>query len=313
MNHLSWQIAEDIRGGCVAIGNFDGVHLGHRELLTVLLDLAGRQRTHSAVVTFHPHPISILRPEMAPPLLTTISERCRLIRQSGIDEVIVLPVTSQLLRMSASEFFQQFIVRDLCARGLVEGPNFRFGRDRSGGVAEMRQMCAAAGMDFEVVELVSGQEQEISSSRIRQSIQSGAVAAAVRMLGHPFRISGTVEYGARRGATLGFPTANLGNIDSLLPAAGVYAGLTDFEDRRFVTAVSIGPNPTFGEAAMKVECFLDGYQGSLYGQQLNVDLVCEVRKLRRFADIESLIGQIQRDVTQCHELIQAGFAGEEEH
>lgn len=299
MKNSGFGVPKSCSGGCVAIGNFDGVHRGHRRMLTALKELSVQQNTRSIAVTFHPHPIAILRPEQAPPLLSTIPDRCRLLKSAGVDDVVVLPVTPELLSMTSAEFFDEFLMDTLAVRGLVEGPNFRFGRDRGGDISELSRMCARRGIPLQVVELVTDGATEISSSRIRQLIQSGHVAAAVELLGHPLRLRGHVQKGAGRGAQLGFPTANLSGIQTLLPAEGVYAGMTEVDDHSFVTAVSIGPNPTFGELSVKVECHLEGFQGGLYGQELAVDLIGEVRGLRTFSGPAALISQIQIDMAHC--------------
>ncbi len=300
---MDFGISLNAAGGCIAIGNFDGVHRGHRRMLAALITLAAEQQTHSVAVTFHPHPISLLRPEFAPPVLTTIEDRCELLQEAGIERVLVLPVTPALLAMSASDFFRDFVVGELKARGMVEGANFRFGLDRAGDVRDLTRYCEAAKIPLKIVDLVTDDASEISSSRIRQAIREGHIQSAVHMLGHGFRLRGMVHRGARRGSELGFPTANLEGIATLLPANGVYAGVTRLGGRRYVTAVSIGPNSTFGEGRIKVECHLDNFSGSLYGTELAVDLLAEVREQQQFSSVEALIRQIRNDVQKCREIV----------
>lgn len=303
MNRLFGEIPADTREGCVAIGNFDGVHRGHAQMCAALLHQADRVGTHAVVVTFDPHPISLLRPEFTPPLLTTVAERRRLLSLSGIEHLVVLRVTTDLLQLSADEFFQQFIVEHLQAKGVVEGPNFRFGRDRGGDVNDLKRMCAAVGIPLDAIELVADHQVEISSSRIRRLIEVGELAVAVDMLGHFYRVTGTVSAGAGRGARLGFPTANLTGVQSLVPGHGVYAGMAAVDGRSYVAAVSIGPNPTFADMANKVECFLDGFHGDLYGKTLSVDLISEVRRLQKFSGTDTLLAQIEQDVVWCRSLV----------
>ena len=216
--------------------------------------------------------------------------------------MVVLPVTAELLLLNADEFFQSFIVNHLRARGVVEGPNFRFGRNRAGDVSVLRQMCDVVGLPLEVVDLVADHQVEISSSRIRRLIEVGEMAVAVDMLGHPYRVTGTVRAGAGRGATIGYPTANLSGTRTLLPGHGVYAGVATVEGQQYVTAVSIGPNPTFTDIANKVECHLDGYSGDLYGKEMSVDLLSEVRRLQKFSGADALLEQIARDVESCRRI-----------
>lgn len=274
-------------------------------MCAALRQQSDRVRTHAVVITFHPHPISLLRPEFSPPLLTTIPERSRLLHELGADHVVVLPVTAELLQLTADEFFQSFIVNHLRARGVVEGPNFRFGRSRAGDVRMLHQMCDSAGIPLEVVDLVADHQVEISSSRIRRLIEVGEMAVAVDMLGHLYRVTGTVSVGAGRGTTIGYPTANLTGTRTLLPGHGVYAGVASVDEQRYVAAVSIGPNPTFTDVANKVECFLDGYSGDLYGRELSVDLLSEVRRLQKFSGTDALLEQIARDVESCRRIVRS--------
>jgi len=290
------------RRGSIAIGNFDGVHNGHAKMLQCLRQLAVETDSHAVAVTFDPHPIAVLRPEFTPPVLTTVRERISLLKKHGAHEVVVLPVSRELLEMTAEQFFADVIVGLFEARGIVEGPNFHFGKDRRGDVSLLQTLCEASGLKCRVVTPVLDAGEMISSSRIRELMCSRAMAQAVELLGHPYRISGTVRRGAGRGQTIGFPTANLFEIPTLLPAHGVYAGITQLDDRRYPVAVSVGPNPTFGEHREKTECYVDGYSGNLYERPLDVDLLSEVRALQSFASVTELIAQIQKDVETCRQI-----------
>lgn len=282
--------------GCVAIGNFDGVHLGHAVMLTALKELAAEQGTQAVAVTFDPHPIAVLRPEFTPPILTTVEDRIELMRAAGADSVIVLPVTNTLLEMTAEQFFHGVIVDTFHAKGVVEGPNFRFGRDRKGDTSMLQGFCERASVPCRIVSPVEINGQLISSSRIRELLCSRALRQATDLLGHAYRLTGVVRRGAGRGASLGFPTANLAEVATLLPAHGVYGGQTTVDGRCYPVAVSIGPNPTFGEHREKVECHIDGFTGDLYDKILKVDLLSEIRPLQSFDSIERLVQQIREDV-----------------
>ena len=282
--------------GCVAIGNFDGVHLGHAVMLTALRELAAAQGVQAVAVTFDPHPIAVLRPEFMPPILTTVQDRIELLRAAGADSVIVLPVTKSLLEMTAEQFFHAVILETFHAKGVVEGPNFRFGRDRKGDTAMLQGFCERASVPCRIVGPVEVNGQLISSSRIRELLCSRSLRRAVELLGHPYRMTGVVRRGAGRGAGLGFPTANLAEIATLLPAHGVYAGKSLLDGKSYPVAVSIGPNPTFGEHREKVECHIDGFSGDLYDRVLQVDLLSEIRPLQSFDSIERLVQQIREDV-----------------
>ncbi len=285
----------DFRGGIFAIGNFDGVHRGHRAMIDALVSLAHGQGQSAAVVTFDPHPLALLRPAGAPPSLTTIEERGRMLRNLGVDAVIVLPTTWDLLRLSAEEFFTQVVVRELSVAGLVEGPNFYFGKDRGGNITLLRQLCQSHGVSLTVIDPVTWNGQWVSSSVIRSLLLAGDMQAAVDLLGHPYRLTGRVVRGAERGRQLGFPTANLSEIPTLLPGFGVYAGRVRIGDDDYAAAVNIGSNPTFGEQSTKIEAHILGYAGDLYGQQLNVDLVARLREIRTFASREALQEQLSAD------------------
>jgi len=291
-----------LRNCCLTIGNFDGVHRGHLQILKALRKLADDLRAPAVAATFSPHPLALLRPDAAPPVITSVTERTRLLEAAGIDHVFVLPVTPALLQMTATAFFSEVLVDRFAALGLVEGPNFHFGRGREGNTALLRSLCATAGLQFVEVLPVDDSTGMISSSRIRDALATGKLSDAVSQLGHPLRITGTVVEGAQRGRTLGFPTANLADIPGMLPAHGVYAGSCTVAGRPFATAVCIGPNPTFGEQQQKVECHLLGFSGSLYGELLSVELLTEVRPLHAFASVKDLQLQIQSDleaVRQC--------------
>ncbi|MCA9062973.1 MAG: bifunctional riboflavin kinase/FAD synthetase [Planctomycetaceae bacterium] len=292
------------RHGCVAIGNFDGVHLGHQAMLAVLKDLAARQCVPAVVVTFSPHPLTVLRPEVAPCPLTTVSDRQTLLQQLGVDHVVILPVTKQLLQFTAQQFFDDVLVRDLAVRGLVEGRNFHFGRDRGGNIQTLTELCRGQGIELQVVDLV-GDAGPVSSSRIRELLGAGKVAAANELLGRHYRLSSPVIRGAGRGASIGFPTANLAPPEILVPGHGVYAGIAAVDGRDFTSAIHIGPNPTFADDTSKIECWLDGYSGDLYDQTLTVRFVREIRQLKSFPSAAELVEQIQRDVEACRTAVRS--------
>jgi riboflavin kinase/FMN adenylyltransferase len=281
-------LPEDCRGGAVSVGNFDGAHLGHARLIELLVQTA----RPAVVLTFDPHPLKLLRPEQAPPLLTTLADRAEYLHQLGADHVVVLPTTPALLQLSAEEFFQHILMQRLAARAIVEGPNFRFGRNRTGDINQLEKWCRAAGIRFRTVELQKLAGQEVSSSSIRRALSEGRLADAIAALGRPYRLRGIVRLGAQRGRTLGFPTANLEETPTLVPGYGVYAA----HARGYPAAVHIGPNPTFGEGHAKIEAHLIGFTGDLYGQELVVEFVRRIRDIRRFASAEELRQQLQRDI-----------------
>jgi riboflavin kinase/FMN adenylyltransferase len=286
-----------LRGGAVTIGNFDGVHLGHARIVEHVLARARELNGAALVFTFDPHPVRLLRPEAAPPPLTWTDRKAELLAALGIDAVIAYPTDEQLLSLEAREFFTQIVRHQLDARAMVEGPNFYFGRGRQGTTDVLRQLTSAAGISLDVVEPLVVDGETVSSSRIRRLIAEGEVAAARQLLTAPYRIRGMVVHGAGRGARLGFGTANLDAIDTLLPAAGVYAGRALVAGKSWPAAINIGPNPTFAEGALKVEIHLLGWDGAhLYGQVLEVDFLARLRNIQRFAGVEELVQQLHRDL-----------------
>lgn len=290
------------RGGYVSIGNFDGVHSGHRKITEKLQTLANGDRVPSVVLTFEPHPLALLRPGHVPPSLTTLSEKAELLERAGVSCVVAYPTDRKLLQLTPEQFFDSIVVKELAARGIVEGPNFCFGKDRKGDIDTLRDLCRSRRVALHVVEPVGG-ETMVSSSTIRSLIDEGKMVEAVALLGHPYRLRGEVVTGARRGQTIGFPTANLAKIETLLPADGVYGGIGRVGDRSLAAAINIGPNPTFGEQNRKVEVHLVDFSGDLYGNWLDVDLLERIRPTRRFESKEDLVRQISQDVAAVRALV----------
>jgi riboflavin kinase/FMN adenylyltransferase len=291
------------RGGAVAVGNFDGVHRGHGALLAELRRQAKAVNGPAVVLTFDPHPLQLLRPEQFMPVLTTVPDRAELLRQQGADEVLILRTTPELLHLSADQFFHEVVRGRLDARAMVEGPNFAFGRNREGTLERLQQLCAAAGVRLTIVPPLTLDGVMVSSSRVRDALLRGDVRGAAHFLGRPYRLRGRVGTGQRRGAKLGFPTANLEQIETLVPGNGVYAVRALHQGGAGPGAANVGPNPTFGEQARKVEVHLIGFQGDLYGQPLAVDFVERLRDTRPFAGVEELVAQLRKDVEQASRIV----------
>jgi riboflavin kinase/FMN adenylyltransferase len=290
-------VPSELLSGAVAIGNFDGVHLGHARIVARVIRKAREVGGPALVFTFDPHPVRILRPTEAPPPLTWTDRKADLLAALGIDAVIAYPTDEELLSLSPEEFFERIVRKQLDARAMVEGPNFFFGRGRSGTIEVLRQLTAAAGISLEVVEPLIVGDDFVSSSRVRRLLGEGRVDEARALLTEPYRIRGMVVHGAGRGAKLGFGTANLDAIDTLLPGPGVYAGRGFVNNTCWPAAINIGPNPTFGEHVMKVEVHLVGWNGTpLYGQPLEADFLGRLRSIQRFAGLDELKTQLNKDV-----------------
>lgn len=290
------ELPVEFTGGIVTIGNFDGVHRGHQEMLAVLERVAGDAGAPAVVMTFDPHPLELLRPDDVPPRLTTSRRKSELLAEYGVDVVLAYPTDRALLALTPAEFFLQIVRNRLGARGLVEGPNFCFGKDRAGNVDTLRGLCDEAGLSCEIVTPVVVAGDLISSSRIREQIAAGNVEAAADWLGHHYRITGTVAHGAGRGGAVGFPTANLVDVETLIPANGVYAALARLDGQQWPAAVNIGANPTFGDTQQKLEVHLLDFEGDLYGRELNLDFLARLRDVVEFKDATALAAQIEHDL-----------------
>ncbi|MHB8973318.1 MAG: bifunctional riboflavin kinase/FMN adenylyltransferase, partial [Pirellulaceae bacterium] len=250
----------------------------------------------AVVFTFDPHPAQLLYPESVPPPLTWTERKAELLGALGVDAVIACSAERAILSMSPDEFFTQILRGGLDVRVLVEGPNFFFGRNRSGSIDYLRQLCDRAGVLLEVVEPVLADGVCVSSSRIRELIQAGSVDAADALLTQPYRVQGLVVRGAGRGSQIGFATANIEPVGMVLPPLGVYAGRAWLRDTSYAAAIHIGPNPTFGEDQVKFEVHLVGYHQPLYGETLAVDFFDRLRDIRPFRDVVELQQQLRCDV-----------------
>jgi riboflavin kinase / FMN adenylyltransferase len=218
----------------------------------------------------------------------------------GVDHVIAYPTDEALLQLSPDDFFGRIVRERLRAQAMVEGPNFYFGHGRSGDIGQLNGLCERAGILLEVVEPIRIAGEYVSSSRVRKLLEAGKVEEASRLLTRPYRLRGMVTHGASRGHRIGFPTANVDAIDTLLPAAGVYAGRSWLPDGSpSASAISIGPNPTFGEHTLKVEVHLIDWHGTLYSQPLEVDFLGRLRDIQRFDGVEDLKVQLKKDIDQA--------------
>jgi riboflavin kinase / FMN adenylyltransferase len=284
----------------LSIGNFDGIHLGHRRILQSARELATARGAALVLVTFEPHPLTVLRPESAPPRLTPPAIKQPLLEAAGADWLVVLPPEKQVLDLTAEDFWS--ILRDRAqAADLVEGASFRFGRGARGTIAGLGQWSAGSPVTLHVVDsvrvpLLDLRIVTVSSSVIRFLLAYGRVRDAAICLGRPYALGGVVGRGFSRGRALGAATANLQCEDQLVPADGVYAGRCRVDGKIFPAAISIGTMPTFGENARQVEAHLIGFEGDLYGVNLVVELVDWLREQRTYHGPEPLKAQIRKDL-----------------
>lgn len=290
------EVPREPAGRALALGTFDGVHLGHRRVIGSALEHARARGLVAAVVTFDPHPLEVLRPDRPPRLLTTIERKIELVSTLGLDELVTIPFTEELSRQSAEEFCDQVLVATLGARSVSVGANFHFGHGAAGDAALLR---SRPEFDTDVVALVAQDGESISSSRIRSLVDTGDVAAAARLLGAPYALGGRVVEGDRRGRELGIPTANLDvPRQQLLPAPGIYAATATGEtiETELPAAVSIGVRPTFGGGALLVEAHVIGFEGDLYGRVVQLEFLERLRAEERFDSAQELVEQMRKDV-----------------
>ncbi len=290
---LTWLSEAQPRSRRVAVGTFDGVHLGHREVI----------RTADTVLTFEPHPVSILTPGSAPHLLTALARKAQLIEALGVDELVVIPFDAAFAAQTAQAFHDEVLVARLGATHVSVGENFRYGHRAEGTTAALK---ADGRFEVRVVPLLEVDGEIVSSSHIRGLVAGGAVEYAGELLGSPFSVTGEVVHGEERGRKLGFPTANLVPADGYVtPAHGVYAcrAWAGDDPAGIVAATNVGVRPQFvtglGEL---IEAYLVDWSGDLYGQALRVDFLKRLRGERRFASVEALLEQMRRDVEDARAL-----------
>jgi len=281
----------------LAIGFFDGVHRGHREILRALMRLR-RPGFRAAVLTFRNHPSTHLRPGNVPPLLTTVEERVNLLAATGIDELFLVPFDEAVARIDARTFCDEVVFGTLGARALVIGENFRFGAGRGGDATLAREVLWARGVEVVAVAPLHDRDERISSTRVRAAVLRGDMETANRLLGESYALRGRVALGAGRGHDLEFPTANL-VVDSAksLPADGVYTAVARYDGRDFKGLVSIGTNPTFDGRARTIEAWLLDFQTTVYGEEMTLRDFAFIREQRKFESPEELLAQMHEDAT----------------
>lgn len=288
----------DVAGTVVTVGTFDGVHRGHRHVLERLTTLAASTGWRSVLVTFHPHPLEVVRPADAPRLLTVGVEKLEVLAESGIDYLAVLPFTAALQHYSAEQYVERVLLERFRMRHLLIGYNHGFGRGRSGNVAMLRELGARFGFGVDVVPAVSAADgQRISSTAIRQAVAAGELDRAAEALGRPYALSGRVGHGDARGRSLGFPTLNLelASPRKLLPPDGVYAIRAQTPMGSFGGMMNLGGRPTFGDTRLSVEAHLFDATIDAYGAHVRLDLVARLRDTRTFAGPEALVAQLEVD------------------
>jgi len=298
------------RRSVVTFGVFDGVHRGHQALLGNVVDIARQRGIEAIALTFDPQPIRVHRPEAAPPLICSVADRVALIENQGIDDVIVVEYTADFARQGPEAFVRHVLIGQLGAEVIVLGADARFGRGNEGDLEMLHKLGARYGVDVTGIHGVgdSTDDARWSSSRVRAALGAGDVVEAARLLGRKHFVSGIVVRGDARGRTLGFPTANLGDPQGLIPTDGVYAGYlvrdVDSGPSRLPAAISVGTNPTFDGHERRVEAYvLDRTDLELYDEKVVVEFVARIRGTEKFDSVDALIAQMRRDVEGVREAL----------
>jgi len=281
-------------GAAVAIGNFDGLHVGHRRILARLTALAERERLRSLVLTFFPHPARALAGSDIP-LIQTLDQRLDGFRRAGVASVVIVPLDRALFELTGPAFAEKILAQTLRACAVVVGANFRFGRGRQSGTADLADLGRELGFTVHPIPPVIRNARIVSSSLIRRLLAKGDVSSAAMILGKPYEIEGRVVPGQSRGRALGFPTANLVTVNEILPP-GVFLTVASFGRRAFPSLTNIGVKPTFGNNPPGVEAHLLGFRGDLYGRIVRLGFIRKLRNERRFATPEALVRQVGRDL-----------------
>lgn len=307
MSATSRPVADAPIGAAITVGTFDGVHRGHVEVLKKLDAAAARLGARSVLVTFDPHPLRIIRPAVAPPLLTTPAEKIEILAQTSLDRVAFLHFTPELAAYEPREFVEDILIGRLGMRHLVIGHDHGFGKGRKGDADALRAIAADLGFGIEVVEAVESAGEHVSSTGIRRLLQLGEVRDAAHALGRPYSLTGTVIRGEGQGRKLGFPTANLelGNADKLLPHEGIYAVRAALRDRVVDGVLHLGPRPTFAGLPPSIEMHLFDFNGDLYGERVRVDFIARIRDIARFESVDALVHAMEADCQRARRSLDA--------
>ncbi len=294
---------EEDRDSLITIGVFDGVHLGHKFLIHKVKELARQQGLRSIVITFDKHPQEVLAPRSQPPFLTDSTEKANLLKKEGVDSVVILTFTKSLSRLGAREFLE-LLQKKLKMRGLVVGPDFVMGRDSEGDIATLKQLGTEMAFTLTVIPPATKDGEIVSSTTIRSALAEGNMQKVNLLMGRRFSLHGKVVRGTGRGASLGFPTANLEiPANQAIPADGVYLTLVYLAGNVYRSLTNVGSNPTFGNSKRTIESHLLDINDVLYGHEIKIEFIRKLRDERKFASREELACQINLDVQHAKEML----------
>lgn len=304
--HGGKTVDDPLRGGIVALGNFDGFHLGHQAVVGRAVAVAKARGVPAIVATFDPHPIRHFRPDVPPFRLTTLDQRERLFAAAGADAMLVFDFNAKLAEVSASDFITDWLIEKAGASGVVTGEDFTFGKARGGNTEVLAKIGAAHGLNVEAVGPISEGQEVISSSRIRAALQAGDCATATRLLTRPFAIEGVVQHGDKNGRLLGYPTANVDMGNYLRPRYGIYAVRGRLADGRVLDgAANLGIRPQFDPPKELLEPYFFDFDEDLYGQTIEVELHAFIRPEAKFDGLDALKAQMERDCAQAKAILSA--------
>jgi riboflavin kinase / FMN adenylyltransferase len=304
---LDGGVPDHLKGAIVALGNFDGFHLGHQAVVSRAVARAFHERRPVIVATFDPHPVRYFKPEVPPFRLTSLDQREELFAHAGADAMLVFEFGQNLASTSAEDFVSQLLAGRIGAAGVVTGDDFTFGRGRTGNVATLKTLGAHSGIAAEAVAQVLVDGERVSSGRVREALIAGETGAATRMLSRPYAIEGVVQRGDQRGRELGYPTANLQLGDYLRPKYGIYAVRVTLDDgSERPGAASLGVRPTFEPSQELLEAHLFDFDGDLYGRTIEVSLCGYIREEKKFADLDHLVEHMREDEADARRLLAIG-------
>lgn len=297
------KIKKRFTSSIITLGNFDGLHLGHQELIKMIIHRAEETASLSMVVTFRPHPLKILAPEKCPPLISIYEEKIQLFEKLGIDVLVKIPFTLDFSAMEPRDFVKNVLCDLLGAKEIFVGYNYRFGKGRKGNIRMLRDLGEELGFVVREIEQVSLDEEVISSTRIRQLLKNGEVEHAAKLLGRPYALCGIVVKGDGRGRGLGFPTANIASRHAIIPSNGVYAVKLFVRDQHYNGIVNIGMRPTFETKSLAIEVHIFDFDEDIYGEEITVYFIRKIREEKKFQNAEALIKQISKDITEALRLL----------
>ncbi len=307
--HGSASLAHSLDHPVLTIGNFDGLHLGHRSIIDTVVAQANALGGAPVVYTFDPHPRAVLFPERAPKRLVTLEQKLELFEAEGIALVIVEPFTLEFSRTSPEQFVREYIHRAIAPRKVYLGYDFHFGKDREGSMRLFTELGPALGFEVTIIPEVKIGDRDVNSTRIRALLEEGQVEESLKLLGRPYAVRGNVVHGEGRGASLGFPTANLDSENEILPAAGVYAGrfqaLGEVE-KTYRAVINVGCRPTFHtQSEVSIEAHLLDFTGDLYGVRGDLSFEHRIRDEQRFPGPDALQAQIREDIATARKILGA--------